>query len=83
MKKKSYDKEFKRQVVQMIQDEGKAVAQVAKELGLHDNTVYRWIAEIKQDGQQAFPGSGQLKPDDKALRDLQKQVRDLQEENDI
>jgi transposase len=83
MKKKSYDKEFKRQVVQMIQEEGKAVGQVAKELGLHDNTIYRWMAEMKQDGGQAFPGSGQLKPEDKALRDLQKQVRDLQEENDI
>lgn len=42
MKKKNYDKEFKRQVVQMIQEEGKAVAQLAQELGLHENTVYRW-----------------------------------------
>ncbi|MCS7464292.1 transposase [Paenibacillus doosanensis] len=83
MKKKSYDKEFKRQVVQMIQEEGKAVPQVAKELGLHDNTVYRWVTEFKQDGTQAFPGSGQLKPDDKALRDLQKRIRELEEENDI
>ncbi|WP_276322081.1 IS3 family transposase [Paenibacillus thalictri] len=83
MKKKSYDKEFKRQVVQMIQEEGKAVSQVAQELGLHDNTVYRWMAEMKQDGQHAFPGSGQLRPDDKAIRDMQKQIRDLQEENEI
>ncbi|WP_422730664.1 transposase [Paenibacillus popilliae] len=30
---KKYDKEFKLQTIQMIQEEGKAVAQVARELG--------------------------------------------------
>ncbi|WP_424768049.1 transposase, partial [Paenibacillus sp. sgz302251] len=32
-------------IVQMIQEEGKTVAQVARELGISDNTLYRWIAE--------------------------------------
>ncbi|WP_267901361.1 IS3 family transposase [Cohnella faecalis] len=79
---KKYDREFKMQTVQMIQ-EGKPIAQVAREVGVHENSLYRWIAELKQDGMQAFPGSGNLKPEDKALRDLQKQLRDLQEENEI
>ncbi|WP_341281333.1 transposase [Paenibacillus sp. FSL H8-0537] len=58
MTKKHYDQAFKRQVVQMIQEEGKTALQVAEELGLHVNTVYRWVSEIKQDGGQAFfPGS--------------------------
>lgn len=80
---KKYDKEFKLQTIQMIQEEGKTVAQVARELGISDNTLYRWMAEYKKDGAQAFPGSGQLKADDKAMRDLQKRLRDLEEENDI
>lgn len=80
---KKYDKDFKLQTVQMIQEEGKTVAQIARELGISDNTLYRQIAEYKQDGKQAFPGSRQLKPDDKAVRDLQQRVRDLEEENDI
>jgi transposase len=81
--KPKYDREFKLNTVQMIQEEGKTVAQAARELGLHENTLYRWISEFKQDGAQAFPGSGQLKADDKMLRDLQKQIRDLKEENEI
>ncbi|MCY7520682.1 transposase, partial [Paenibacillus larvae] len=59
---KKYDKEFKLQSVRLIQEEGKSVAQVAREMGLHENTLYRWIAEFKNAGNQAFPGSGQLKP---------------------
>jgi len=30
---------------------------------------------------QAFPGSGNLKAEDKELREMQKKIRDLQEEN--
>ncbi len=78
-----YDKEFKLQTVRLIQEEGKSAAQVAREMGLHENMLYRWIAEFKQDGSQAFTGSGQLKPEDKAMRDLQKRIRDLEEENEI
>jgi transposase len=80
---KKYNKEFKINTVRLVQDEGKTVAQVAREMGLHENTLYRWISEVKQDGNHAFPGSGQLKPEDKAMRDLQKRIRDLEEENDI
>jgi len=80
---KKYDREFKIQTVRLIQEEGKTVAQVAREMGLHENTLYRWLSEFKQDGTNAFPGSGQLKLEDKALRDLQKELRELREENEI
>ncbi len=38
---KKYDKEFKLQTVRLIQEEGKSVAQVAREMGLYENTIYR------------------------------------------
>lgn len=80
---KKYDREFKMQTVRLIQEEGKSVARVAREMDLYQNTIYRWIAEFKQDANQAFPGSGQLKPEDKDMCDLQKRIRDLEEENEI
>jgi transposase len=80
---KRYDKEFKKETIRLIQEEGKTVAQVARELELHENTLYRWLTEFKQDAEHAFPGSGQLKPEDKAMRDLQKELRELKEENEI
>ena len=55
-----YDKEFKIQTVKMIQEQGKPVAQAARELGVSDNTLYRWINEFKQDPVNAFRGSGNL-----------------------
>ncbi|MFK4422829.1 MULTISPECIES: transposase [unclassified Paenibacillus] len=41
----------------MIQETGKAVAQVARELGISANTLYRWVAECKQDDSETFPAS--------------------------
>ncbi|WP_445671353.1 transposase [Paenibacillus sp. FSL R10-2748] len=59
------------------------MAQVARELGISTNTLYRWKAEYVQHGKQAFPGSGNLSPADQAMRGLQKQIRELQEENEV
>ncbi|SFM58706.1 transposase [Paenibacillus sp. 1_12] len=81
--RKKYDKEFKRETVKMIQEQGKPVAQVARELELSDNTLYRWMSEFKKDSGNAFRGSGNLKVEDKNQADLQKRIRQLEMENDI
>ncbi|WP_211236986.1 transposase [Aneurinibacillus terranovensis] len=64
-------------------EQGKSVPQVAKELGISEKTLYAWVKPFKKDVNQAFPGSGNLKPEDAAIRELQKQIKDLQEENAI
>jgi transposase len=45
---KKYDRDFKLQTVRMTQEEGKQVAQVARELGISENTLYRWMSEFRQ-----------------------------------
>ncbi|WP_095142744.1 transposase [Caldifermentibacillus hisashii] len=77
------NKEFKIQTVKMIQEQGKPVAQVARELGVSDNTLYRWINEFKQDPTNAFRGSGNLKIEEKTILDMQKRIRQLEMENEI
>lgn len=47
---KKYDREFSLQTVRLIQEDGKTVAKVAPEMGLHENTLYQWIAEFKSGG---------------------------------
>lgn len=78
-----YDKEFKQQAVQLILEQGKSVNQTAKELGVSNETLYHWVRLYREDQEYAFPGSGKLKPDDQAIRDMKKRIRDLEEENAI
>ena len=80
---KQYDTEFKLQAVRLATDLNKSVAQVAEELGIPSSTLHGWIKATQQDPQRPFVGSGQLRPEDQAARDLQKRLRDLEEENAI
>ncbi|AEJ40351.1 transposase IS3/IS911 family protein [Sulfobacillus acidophilus TPY] len=61
----------------------KSGAQMARELGIPSKTLYAWVAADKADPVEPFVGSGHLTAEDQALRDLQRRIRDLEEENAI
>jgi transposase len=46
MKKPLYDEAYKRKTVQYIKESGKAVAEVARELKIKDNTLYGWMKKL-------------------------------------
>lgn len=78
-----FDKEFKEQVVLQILSGDKTTAEIAKELDVHYTTVRDWVKAYRQDGSDAFPGSGHLKPEDEELRKLRREIANLKEENEI
>ena len=80
---RQYDKEFKINTVQMILEQDKPVTHFARELGISSKTLYGWISQYKSNPHHAFVGSGNLKPEDKELKEMQKRIRDLEEENAI
>ncbi|MCT2195985.1 MULTISPECIES: IS3 family transposase [Paenibacillaceae] len=81
MKKPLYDDEYKKKTVQYVKESGKAVAEVARELKIKDNTLYGWM---KKFGSEPEIVQNQVfKSENHQLRELQKQIRELQEENEI
>lgn len=80
---KRYDKEFKRGAVKLITEQGKSVAEAARDLGVSTHSLYAWMAQFSVDGQDAFPGSGKLKPADDELRILRQENRILRMERDL
>lgn len=81
MKKPLYDDTFKRKTVQYVKESGKAVAEVARELKIKDNTLYGWMKKFG--GEPEVAQNQAFKSEDHQLREMQKQIRDLQEENEI
>ena len=67
----------------MVTDKGMPVAQVALDLGIHENTIYKWIRQNKADPGGAFSGKGRLKPQDEEMRQLQRENEVLREEREI
>ena len=78
-----YTKEFKLEAVALAEKREKPISHIAKDLGLNENMLYRWIHQTREavNGIQAFPGRG--KPRDEELIRLRKEVKSLRTANEI
>lgn len=45
VKRRRYTEEFKREAVRLVRESARPVAQVARELEMSDNVLYRWRSE--------------------------------------
>ncbi|WP_264674112.1 transposase [Laribacter hongkongensis] len=55
--RRTFDVEFKLQVVKMIKEQGLRISQVCRDLDIGETAVRRWIAQDKAE-QQGLPGIG-------------------------
>src|SRR5262245_19265982 len=79
--RRRYTREFKVEALRQVRDSGRPQAELARELGLNPETLYRWSRELRQDPEQAFPGNGQLKDRDKEVEQLRRDNARLRAEN--
>lgn len=75
MARRKFDKQFKNSAVKLILEEGYSVKEVSQELDVHANSLYRWVQEVEEYGENAFPGNGT------ALADAQHKIKLLEKEN--
>ncbi len=83
MERRKFSREFKLEAVRLVRERGVAVAQAARDLDLHENVLRKWVREQSADPQQAFPGHGQLKPEQLEIEKLRREVAKLKAERDI
>lgn len=78
-----YSAEFKREAVRQLAASDKSCTQLARELGVRVNQLYKWKQQIEQKQADAFPGSGrQAEPEAEVAR-LNRELERLREENEI
>ena len=82
-RRRQFDKQYKLDAVRMIEDSGRSIASIARDLGVHPNNLYKWRQELLADPHQAFPGKGKLKAEDEELRRLRRENETLKQERDI
>ena len=80
---KQYSNEFKIEAVKRIEKTGEPMRKVADELGISTSTMHGWLNKYKKSPTSPFIGSGHLSPENEKLHKLEKENRDLKEENDI
>jgi transposase-like protein len=81
--KKTYDKEFKQNAVNLYLKSDRPCNEIAKNIGVSPSTLASWVGAKRRDGEEAFPGKGHLKPSDAEMVKLRKELADVREERDI
>ena len=83
MERRQYTREFKLEAVRLIKERGVSYAQASADLGVHPTQLRDWVKKLADDPRQAFPGHGQMKPEQQEIARLKREVAKLKAERDI
>ena len=81
--RRTYTPEFKTEAVALAEKKEKPISQVAKDLGLNENVLRRWITRTREaagSNVRVFPGHGRAR--DVELTRLRKENKALKEASD-
>ena len=83
MERRQFTREFKLEAVRLIKQRGVSYAQASADLGVHPTQLRNWVKQLADDPQHAFPGQGQMKPEQLEIAQLKREVVRLKAERDI
>jgi transposase len=79
--RRKFDQDFQEGAVRLVRETGKPIAQVARELGIHDGTLGNWVNAERRRRER---GGGTLSEDERAeLVRLRKHCAELQRRCDV
>ena len=80
---RTFTAEFKAEAVRRIADQGKSLAEVARELDLGQSMLRAWKQALAKGGDHAFPGKGHPPAHEDELRRLRAEVKRLTMQRDV
>jgi len=87
MAKRTYfTKEFKLEAIRLLNAGEKPASDLARELGIRRNLLYKWKEQLELHGETAFPGKGRppnLDRQSEEIRRLKQALKESQEEVEI
>ena len=81
--RKQFTPEFKREAVQWVESGSRSASELARELGVRRNQLYKWQREFQARGTGVFPGSGARKERMTEIVRLKRERARVTEERDI
>ena len=91
MERRKFTREFKLEAVRLIKGRGVSYVQASQDLGVqasqdlgvHTSQLRDWVKKLADDPQHAFPGNGQMKPEQLEIARLKREVIKLKAERVI
>ena len=79
-KRTKYDREFREGAIRIVNETGRPIAQVARELGVNAGTLGKWVARDRENRQNT---AGLSTGDIEELKRLRAEVAELRMERDV
>jgi len=80
---KKYDPAYKLEVCKTVASGHATVAEMSRETGISENTLYIWMKRYRENSEKPFVGSGRILPENVEIVNLRRENKDLREENEI
>ncbi len=77
-----FDESFKKMAVELSYSKG-TVTEASKELGVDPSRLSKWRMDPRFNGGTVLPRNEKLSPEEQALRELEKRLKDAEMENAI
>ena len=81
--RRTYTGEFKVEAVKLVTEQGRSVAEAARNLGIAENLLRSWKKALAAESERAFPGKGNAPALEEEVRRLRAENKRLQMERDI
>lgn len=85
-KRQAFSRDFKLEAVRLLNEGTKKSADLARELGIKRNQLYKWKEELEMHGEAAFPGQGRRASSESQAAEnarLKRELARAKEENEI
>ena len=80
-KRRRYSPEYKQEAVRLVQQSDIPVSEIARNLGINDNMLRKWVKQATEPSTRAFPGHGI--PRDEKIAQLERELREVKKERDF
>ncbi|RXA97344.1 IS3 family transposase [Escherichia coli] len=81
--KQTFTPEFRLECAQLIVDKGYSYRQASEAMNVGSTTLESWVRQLRRERQGITPSATPITPDQQRIRELEKQVRRLEEQNTI
>jgi len=85
-RRQTFSREFKLEAIRLLEEGKKPAADIARELGIRRNQLYKWKEQRDKQGAAVFPGEGRRSNKSSDLEEiarLKSEVARVKEENEI
>ena len=80
---KTYTKAFKLEALRLMETTDRPASEIAMQLGIRRNQLYKWKEQLRSRGEDAFPGKGRREEKDDEIARLKRELNWVREENEI